>query len=97
MEIFGITVAWETLGFIAAFIASEVIGSSNHKHNSIAQVITPYIEKFLPTRKNKEKHKQKKRRGALNSKINNRIQLAMLEDHMTRIENKLDQILIRNS
>ena len=28
IEILGITIAWETVGFVIAFVASEVIGSS---------------------------------------------------------------------
>ena len=55
IEILGITVAWETVGFVAAFIASEVIGSSNLKENSVAALAKNLIDSMKPMRKEDEK------------------------------------------
>lgn len=55
IEIFGISVAWETLGFVAAFVASEVIGSSKLKENSVAAVVKGLIDNLRPMRKEDEK------------------------------------------
>ena len=55
MEILGITIAWETLGFVAAFLASEVIGSSKLKENSVAQLVKSLIDTLKPSRKEDEK------------------------------------------
>jgi len=55
IEIFGITVAWETLGFVAAFVASEVIGSSDLKENSVAALAKGLIDNLKPMRKEDEK------------------------------------------
>jgi hypothetical protein len=55
IEIFGITLAWETLGFVAAFVASEVIGTSKLKENSVAALIKSLIDTLRPTRKEDEK------------------------------------------
>ena len=55
IEIFGITVAWETLGFVAAFVASEVIGASKLKENSLAALVKGLIDNLKPTRREDEK------------------------------------------
>jgi len=55
IEIFGITLAWETLGFVAAFVASEVIGTSKLKENSVAALIKSLIDTLRPSRKEDEK------------------------------------------
>ena len=55
IEIFGITLAWETLGFVAAFVASEVIGSSKLKENSVAALAKSLIDTLKPSRKEDEK------------------------------------------
>ena len=55
IEIFGITLAWETIGFVSAFVASEVIGSSKLKENSIAALIKNLIDTLKPARKEDEK------------------------------------------
>ena len=55
IEILGITVAWETLGFVAAFVASEVIGTSKLKENSLAALIKGLIDSVKPTRREDEK------------------------------------------
>ena len=55
IEIFGITLAWETIGFVSAFVASEVIGSSKLKENSVAALIKSLIDTLRPARKEDEK------------------------------------------
>ena len=55
IEILGISIAWETLGFIAAFVASEVIGSSKLKENSVAQLVKSGIDQLKPMRHEDEK------------------------------------------
>ena len=55
IEIFGIAVAWETLGFVAAFVASEVIGTSKLKENSLAALVKGLIDNLKPTRREDEK------------------------------------------
>mgnify|MGYP001144195671 FL=1 len=55
IEIFGVTVAWETLGFVAAFVASEVIGTSKLKENSLAALVKGLIDNLKPTRREDEK------------------------------------------
>ena len=55
IEIAGITIAYETLGWIIAFIASEVIGASALKENSIAQLAKGLIDRAKPVRKEDEK------------------------------------------
>jgi hypothetical protein len=55
IEIFGITVALETLGFVAAFVASEVIGTSKLKENSLAALVKGLIDNLKPTRREDEK------------------------------------------
>ena len=55
IEILGITVAWETIGFVAAFVASEVIGTSKLKENSVAALIKGLIDNLKPMRHEDEK------------------------------------------
>ena len=55
IEILGLTVAWETLGFVIAFVASEVIGSSKLKENSVAQLLKSGIDQLKPMRREDEK------------------------------------------
>ena len=55
IEIFGITLAWETIGFVAAFVASEVIGGSKLKENSVAALAKSLIDTLRPARKEDEK------------------------------------------
>lgn len=55
VEILGVKLSMEALGFLAAFIASEVIGSSKLKENSIAQMIKTLIDNLKPMRKEDEK------------------------------------------
>jgi predicted metal-binding transcription factor (methanogenesis marker protein 9) len=55
IEIAGITIAYETLGWIIAFVASEVIGASKLKENSVAQLAKGFIDRAKPSRKEDEK------------------------------------------
>ena len=55
IEIAGISIAYETLGWIVAFVASEVIGASKLKENSVAQLAKGFIDRAKPARKEDEK------------------------------------------
>ena len=55
IEILGIKFSFEALGFIAAFVASEVIGESKLKENSIAALVKSLIDTLKPARKEDEK------------------------------------------
>ena len=62
IEILGVKLSFEALGFLAAFITSEVIGSSKLKENSIAALIKNLIDTLKPARKEDEKVAEIKRR-----------------------------------
>ena len=55
IEVLGITLAWETILFGLAFVASEVIGSSKLKENSVAQMGKSLVDQLKPMRKEDEK------------------------------------------
>ena len=55
IEILGVKLSFEAIGFLAAFITSEVIGSSKLKENSVAQLIKSLIDTLKPVRKEDEK------------------------------------------
>ena len=55
IEILGVSIAWETLGFVAAFVASEVIGTSQLKENSVAALVKSLIDNLRPMRREDEK------------------------------------------
>ena len=55
IEILGIKLSYEALGFIVAFVASEVIGESKLKENSIAALAKSLIDTLKPARKEDEK------------------------------------------
>jgi len=55
IEIFGVSLAYETLAWIAAFVASEVIGASKLKENSVASLAKNMIDRMKPSRKEDEK------------------------------------------
>ena len=55
IEILGITLTYEALVFIGAFAASEVIGASKLKENSVAQLVKSFIDSLRGTRKEDEK------------------------------------------
>lgn len=55
IEILGVKLSLEAIGFLAAFVASEVIGSSKLKENSVAQLAKSLIDSLKPSRKEDEK------------------------------------------
>ena len=55
IEILGVKLTWEALGFLAAFVASEVIGASKLRENSVAQLVKTLIDTLKPARKEDEK------------------------------------------
>jgi len=55
IEILGVKLSFEAIGFLAAFVTSEVIGSSKLKENSVAQLIKSLIDTLKPARKEDEK------------------------------------------
>lgn len=55
IEILGISIAWETIGFVAAFVASEIIGTSSLKENSVAAMVKSLIDTLKPARIEDEK------------------------------------------
>jgi hypothetical protein len=55
IEILGVKLTYEALGFLAAFIVSEVIGVSKLKENSVAQLIKNLIDTQRPHRTEDEK------------------------------------------
>ena len=61
IEIAGITIAYETLAWIVAFIASEVIGASALKENSVAQLAKGMIDRMKPVRREDEKVEEVKK------------------------------------
>jgi hypothetical protein len=55
IEILGVKLTYEAIGFLVAFVASEVIGASKLKENSVAQLAKSLIDTFRPSRKEDEK------------------------------------------
>ncbi len=55
IEIFGVSLAYETIVWILAFAASEIIGTSPLKENSVAAMAKGLIDKMKPARKEDEK------------------------------------------
>ena len=53
----GIKVSYETLAFLALFLASEVIANSKLKENSIAQLFMNAVNSFKPFRTEDDKIK----------------------------------------
>jgi len=51
LTLLGIKVSYETLLFLGLFLASEVVGNSKLKENSIVQVILSGINALKPLRK----------------------------------------------
>lgn len=65
IEILGVSIAYETIAFVIAFVASEVIGSSKLKENSLAQVAKTLIDNLRPMRKEDEKVAEVKKAAEL--------------------------------
>ncbi len=55
IEIFGVSLAYETLAWVAAFVASEVIGASKLKEHGVASLVKTFIDRAAPARKEDEK------------------------------------------
>lgn len=55
IEVLGVSIAWETLAWLVAFVASEIIGTSDLKENSVAAMAKGLIDQMKPTRKEDEK------------------------------------------
>lgn len=55
IEILGIKLSYEALTFFAAFLASEIIGASKLKSNSIVQLLLGVVETLKPVRKEDDK------------------------------------------
>ena len=62
IEILGVSIAWESIGFLIAFVASEVIGETKLKENSIAALVKSLVDTLKPARKEDEKVAEIKRR-----------------------------------
>lgn len=55
IEIFGTKLTYEAIGFIIAFAASEIIGESKLKQNSVLALVKSLIDTLRPARKEDEK------------------------------------------
>jgi hypothetical protein len=55
IEILGIKLTYEALGFLVAFVVSEVIGASKLKNNSLAGLLKSIIDGQKPFRQEDEK------------------------------------------
>lgn len=55
IEILGIKLTYEALGFLVAFVVSEVIGASKLKNNSVAGLLKSIIDGQRPYRKEDDK------------------------------------------
>ena len=65
IEVLGVKLSVEAIGFIAAFVASEVIGASKLKENSVAQLVKTLIDTLKPSRKEDEKVAEVKKAAEL--------------------------------
>ena len=55
LTMLGLKVSYETLAFMALFIASEVIGNSKLKENSLAQLFMNAVNSLKPFRNEDER------------------------------------------
>lgn len=60
LTILGLKVSYETLVFLGLFVASEVVGNSKLKSNSVVQIILAGINALKPLRKEDDKLQQLK-------------------------------------
>lgn len=65
IEILGVKLSIEAVGFILAFVASEVIAASPLKENSVAQLAKSLIDTLKPSRKEDEKVTEVKKAAVL--------------------------------
>jgi hypothetical protein len=61
LTILGFKVSVEALGFFALFIASEVIGNSKFKSNSLVQLLATLVNGLKPLRKEDDQIDQVKK------------------------------------
>ena len=61
LTIFGVKVSVEALGFFALFLASEVVGESKLKSNSIVRVLSNAVGALKPLRKEDDRLDQIKK------------------------------------
>ena len=61
LTILGVKVSMEAVGFFALFLASEVIGNSKFKSNSIVQLFASLINSLKPLRKEDDQIDQVKK------------------------------------
>ena len=54
----GIKVSYETLAFLALFVASEVVGLSKYRSNSVVQVFLKVVDLMRPMRQEDDKIKR---------------------------------------
>lgn len=55
IEVLGIKFTYEALGFLVAFVVSEVIGASSLKNNSVAGLLKSIVDGQKPFRKEDDK------------------------------------------
>lgn len=55
IEILGIKLTYEALGFLVAFLASEIIGASKLRSNGVVQLLLGLVETLKPIRKEDDK------------------------------------------
>jgi hypothetical protein len=60
LTILGLKVSYETLLFLGLFVASEVVGNSKLKSNSVVQIILAGINALKPLRTEDDKLQQLK-------------------------------------
>jgi hypothetical protein len=65
IEVLGIKLTYEGLAFLVAFVASEVIGTSRLKENSVAQLVKSLIDTLKPSRTEDEKVTEVKKAAEL--------------------------------
>lgn len=65
IEILGVKLSYEAVVAILAFVASEIIGESKLKENSIAGLVKSLIDTLKPSRKEDEKVEEVKKAALL--------------------------------
>jgi hypothetical protein len=55
IEVLGIKMSYDALAFLVAFTASELVGLSKLRENSLVQLVKSFIDSFKPARKEDEK------------------------------------------
>ena len=65
IEVLGVKLTYDTLAWIAAFVASEIIGSSKLKENSVASLAKTMIDRMKPSRREDDKVAEVRKATAL--------------------------------